>query len=154
MDSKGIINLELLFCTLIMILIFISFFPMIEGNLNSNMQIDENSEARLLLNNISNSINQVNSQEYGFNKRIKLPNSINNNYYTILVNNNEVILEFNNKKGKSNINAINLVNSNNQTIENIQLFNGRTYLIKKTLINDNRSHVINQSSILIMPIEN
>ena len=88
MDSKGIINLELLFCTLIIILILISFFPMIEENLNSSLQIDENTEARLLLNKISNSINQVNSQEYGFNKRIKLPNSINNNYYTILINKN------------------------------------------------------------------
>ena len=154
MDSKGIINLELLFCTLIIILILISFFPMIEENLNSSLQIDENTEARLLLNKISNSINQVNSQEYGFNKRIKLPNSINNNYYTILINKNEVILEFDNKKGKTSINAINLVNSNNQTIESVQLFNGGTYLIKKTLINDNRSHIINQSSILIIPIEN
>ena len=30
--------------------------------------------------------------------------------------------------------------------------NGGTYLIKKTLINDNRSHIINQSSILFIPI--
>ena len=63
-------------------------------------------------------------------------------------------MEFDNKKGKTSINAINLVNSNNQTIESVQLFNGGTYLIKKTLINDNRSHIINQSSILIIPIEN
>ena len=72
---------------------------MIEQNLNSNMEIDENSEGRFLLNHIANSINEVNSNEYGFNKEIKLPQSINGKHYSIIVNSNEVIVEFNNKKG-------------------------------------------------------
>lgn len=152
MDSKGIINIELLFCTLIMILLLIANMSMIEQNINSNMEIEENSHSRLLLNHISNSINEVNSKENGFNKIIKLPESINGNYYSILVNNNEVIIEFNNKKGKSNISPIKLVDKNNQSLSGIQLFNGRTYLIKKTLVNNNKTHIINQSSILIMPV--
>lgn len=129
-------------------------FPMVEENLNSNLEIDEDSEGRFLLNHIANSINEVNSKEYGFNRKIELPESINGNYYSINVKNNEVVLEFNKKKGKSNINPINLVNANNETIDNLQLYNGRTYLIKKILINDNKTHTINQSSILIRPIEN
>ena len=152
MDSKGIINIELLFCTLIIILVLIIYIPISEQNLNSNMQIDENSQGRTLLNHISNSINEVNSKEYGFKKKIYLPESINGNYYTILVNNNEIILEFNNKKGKSNINPINLVDKNNKTLNSVQLFNGRSYLIKKSLINNNQTHTINQSSIEIRQI--
>ena len=154
MDSKGIVNIELLFCTLIIILLLIVFLPMIGQNINSNMEIDENSESRSLLNHIANSINEVNSKEYGFNKKIRLPESMNGNYYSILVKNHEVIVEFNNKKGKSNINPIRLVDKNNRTIESVQLHNGGTYLIKKTLINDNQTHIINQSSILIMPVAN
>ena len=154
MDSKGIINIELLFCTLIIILLLIINLPMIEQNLNSNMEIDENSEGRFLLNHIANSINEVNSKEYGFIKKIKLPQSINGKHYSILVNSNEVIVEFNNKKGKSNINPIKLVDTNNKTIENVQLYNGRTYLIKKTLINNNQTNAINQSSILIRQVKN
>lgn len=153
MDSKGIINLELLFCTLIIILLLIITFPILEQNLNSNIEIDENAEGRLLLNHIADSINEVNSKGFGFNKKIKLPESINDNHYTILVKNNEVILEFNNKKGKSNIDPIKLVNANNKTIDSVQLYNGRTYLIKKTLINDNKTHMTNQSSIEIKQIE-
>ena len=80
MDSKGIINIELLFCTLIIILLLIINLPMIEQNLNSNMEIDENSEGRFLLNHIANSINEVNSKEYGFNRIIRLPQSIDGNY--------------------------------------------------------------------------
>ena len=154
MDSKGIINVELLFCTLIIILLLIVNLPMIEQNINSNLEIDEDIECRSLLNHFANSINEVNSKEYGFNKKIKLAESINDNYYSILINNNEVIVESNNKKGKSNINPIRLVDQNNKTIDSIQLYNGRTYLIKKTLINDNKTHISNQSSILIMQVSN
>ena len=128
MDSKGIINLELLFCTLIIILFLIINFPMIEENLNSNIEIEENNECRLLLNRIANSINEVNSRGYGFNKKIRLPESINENHYSIIVKNNEIIIEFNNKKGRSQINPINLVDANNKTMDSVQLFKGRTYL--------------------------
>ena len=153
MDSKGIINLELLFCTLIIILFLIINFPMIEENLNSNIEIEENNECRLLLNRIANSINEVNSRGYGFNKKIRLPESINENHYSIIVKNNEIIIEFNNKKGRSQINPINLVDANNKTMDSVQLFKGRTYLIEKRLINDNKTHIINQSSIEIRQIE-
>ena len=154
MDSKGIINIELLFCTLIIILLLTINFPLIEQNIDSNMEIDGNSEGRFLLNHIANSINEVNSKGYGFNTKIKLPETINGNHYTFLVNKNEVIVEFNNKKGKSKINPIKLVDTNNKTIENVQLYNGRTYLIKKTLISNNQTNTINQSSILIRQVEN
>ena len=142
MDSKGIINIELLFCTLIIILLLIIIFPMINQNINSNLEIDEDSQGRFLLGHISNSINEVNSKENGFNKQIQMPEK-----------SNELIIEFNGKKGKSNINPIKIVDANNKTIENVQLFNGRSYLIKKTLINDNKTHTINQSPIEIRQIE-
>lgn len=154
MDSKGIINIELLFCTLIVILLLIANFPMIEQSLNSNKEIDEISEGRFLLNHIANSINEVNSKGYGFNKIIKLAQPINGKHYSISVNNNEVIVEFDNKKGKSSINPIKLVDANNKTIDNVKLYNGRTYLIKKALISNNQTNTINQSSILIRQVEN
>ena len=152
MDSKGIINIELLFCTLIIVLLLIITLPMIDENLNSNYELDENGEARFLLNHIANSINKVNSNEEGFNKRIRLPESMNGKYYSILINNKKVIIEFNTKKGKTDINPIKLVDANNKTLDSVQLYNGRTYLIKKTLINDNKTHIINQSSIQIKQI--
>ena len=138
MDSKGIINIELLFCTLIVILLLIVNLPMIENGLNSNIEIHENSKGRILANHIADSINE----------------SIDGNFYTIIVNDKEAIVEFNNKKGKSAINPIRLVDSSNRSIENIELYNGRTYLIEKTLINDNETDTINQSSILIRQVSN
>ena len=152
MDSKGIINIELLFCTLILILLLIVNLPMIEKGLNSDIEIHENSEGRFLASHIADSINEVNSNEYGFRKKIKLPESIEGNFYKIIVTERETIVEFNNKKGKSVINPIKLIDTSNKSIERIELYNGRTYLIEKTLINDNKTDTINQSSILIRQI--
>ena len=152
MDSKGIINIELLFCTLILILLLIVNLPMIEKGLNSDIEIHENSEGRFLANHIADSINEVNSNEYGFRKKIKLPESIEGNFYKIIVTERETIVEFNNKKGKSVINPIKLIDTSNKSIERIELYNGRTYLIEKTLVNDNKTNTINQSSILIRQI--
>jgi len=148
MDSKGIINIELLFCTLIVMMLLIVNLPMIENGLGSKIEIHENSEGRFLVNNIADSINEVNSKEYGFRKKIKLPESVDGNFYRIIINDKEAIVEFNNKKGKSAINPIMLVDSSNKTIEKMELYNGRTYLIEKTLINE-----INQSSIFIRQVE-
>ena len=125
---------------------------MIEKNLDSNMEIEENGEGRFLVNQIASSINEVNSNGDGFKKKIRLPQSINGNYYYLLVNNNEVIVEFDNKKGKSEINPIKLADNNNKTIDNVQLYNGKTYLIEKRLINNNQTNTINQSSILIRQV--
>lgn len=152
MDSKGIINIKLLFCTLILILLLIVNLPMIEKGLNSDIEIHENSEGRFLANHIADSINEVNSNEYGFRKKIKLPESIEGNFYKIIVTERETIVEFNNKKGKSVINPIKLIDTSNKSIERIELYNGRTYLIEKTLVNDNKTDTINQSSILIRQI--
>lgn len=154
MDSKGIINIEILFCSIIVIFLLIINLPLLEQNIERNMQIEENSKGRILIDSIANDINQVNSNNYGFEKKITLPNSINNQHYSILVNNNEIIIEFNNKKGKSKINPIKMVDSNNNTINGKQLFKGNSYIIKKTLVNDNQTHLINQSSILIEEISN
>ena len=152
MDSKGIINIELLFCTLILILLLIVNLPMIEKGLSSDIEIHENSEGRFLASHIADSINEVNSNEYGFKRKIKLPESVEGNFYKIIVTERETIVEFNNKKGKSVINPIKLIDTSNKSIERIELYNGRTYLIEKTLINDNKTDTINQSSILIRQI--
>ena len=92
MDSKGIINIELLFCILILILLLIVNLPMIEKGLSSDIEIHENSEGRFLANHIADSINEVNSNEYGFRKKIKLPESIEGNFYKIIVTERETIL--------------------------------------------------------------
>ena len=152
MDSKGLLNIEYLFCTIIAILLLITLMPMIEENLNENMELNEEASARILLDNISSSINEVNSNSYGFIKRIDLSEKITKHNYKITVKSNEINLEFNNKKGKEQISPIKLVNSNNETLNEIELYSGNSYSIEKVLVDDNQTKLVNQSSILIRQI--
>jgi len=152
MDSKGIINIEYVFCIIIGMFILISYIPYLEENIDNNKQTMENAETRFLLNEISSSINQVNSNNYEFSKRIDLPNKIENNSYQITIRSREIIIETNDKKGKENINPINLVNTNNESINEVKLYNGNSYILKKSLIEDNKTKLFNQSSIIIKPL--
>ena len=119
--------------------------------MNENMELNEEASARILLDNISSSINEVNSNSYGFIKRIDLSEKITKHSYKITVKSNEINLEFNNKKGKEQISPIKLVNSNNETLNEIELYSGNSYSIEKVLVDDNQTKLVNQSSILIRP---
>lgn len=149
MDKKGQINIEFLFSTVILIMILISIIPYLNQNIDSNLNTENNLEGRLLLNQISNDINQVNSNSYGFSKYIQLPDKIGNNSYLLTIKTNEIVLEYGNKKGKSNINPINIINPNNESLVEIKLYNGAKYKITKELANNEPKNIINQSSILI-----
>ena len=85
--------------------------PLLDDNLNANIELNEEASARILLDNISGSINEVNSNSYGFIKRIDLMEKIANHSYKITVKSNEVYLELNNKKGKYVLNNFNILKS-------------------------------------------
>ena len=152
MDEKGQANIEFLFCIIISIMILISIIPYLNQNIDSNINTINNLEGRILLNQLANDINQVNSNMYGFSKYIQLPDKIENNSYLITIKTTEIILEYKNKKGKTNINPINIINSNNESLIEIKLYNGGKYKISKELINNSQKNIINQSSILINQI--
>lgn len=152
MDKKGQVNIELLLCIILSIMILITIIPYLNQNIESNLNTENNLEGRILLNQIANDINQVNSNMYGFSKYIQLPDKIENNNYLITVKTTEIILEYKNKKGKSNINPINIINSKNESLFEIKLYNGCEYKISKELINNTQNNIINQSSILISQV--
>ncbi|MCQ2963996.1 MAG: hypothetical protein MJ203_00280 [archaeon] len=152
MDEKGQANIEFLFCIIISIMILISIIPYLNQNIDSNINTINNLEGRILLNQLANDINQVNSNMYGFSKYIQLPDKIENNSYLITIKTTEIILEYKNKKGKTNINPINIINSNNESLIEIKLYNGAKYKISKELVNNSQKNIINQSSILINQI--
>ena len=152
MDSKGLLNIEYIFCMIITILLLISLMPLIEDNMDSNIELNEETSARLLLDNVSSSINEVNSKSYGFIKRINLNEEIAGHSYKITVKSNEIILEFSNKKARAQISPIKLVNANNETLNEEELYSANSYSIEKVRVDDNQTKLFNQSSILIRRI--
>ena len=46
MDSKGLLNIEYVFCIIIGILILITLMPLLDDNLNANIELNEEASAR------------------------------------------------------------------------------------------------------------
>ncbi|MCL2115533.1 MAG: hypothetical protein FWH29_04855 [Methanobrevibacter sp.] len=141
MDSKGIATVDFLLTLFLTLIIAISVLNLIETNLDTEKSIEEDINGRMILEKIANIINQVNSNLPGNIQEIHLPNNISSNSYIITVKSNYIILEFNNKKGKSAIFPINLVDFNKEPLNEIKLYSGESYKIKKSL-DDNGINVI------------
>ena len=106
---------------------------LIGTNLTTEKSIEEDVTGRIILEKVSNSINQVNSNLPGNIQEIHLPNNISTHNYIITVRSEYITLEFNNKKGRSVIFPINLVDINMEYINEIKLYSGESYKIKKSL---------------------
>lgn len=85
MDSKGIATVDFLFTLFLTLIISIATLNLIQTSLNSENSIEEDTNARMILERISNSINQVNSNLPGNIQEIHLPNNISTNSYIITV---------------------------------------------------------------------
>ncbi len=92
MDSKGIATIDFLFTIFLMLIISIGVLNLIEDKLNTTKNIEEDIQGRLILNKVSDSINQLNSNGKGYSKKIDLPQSIANHNYIIIIESNEIIL--------------------------------------------------------------
>ena len=141
MDSKGIATVDFLFTLFLTLIITISILNLIGTNLNTEKSIEDDTSARMILEKVSNAINHVNSNLPGNAQKIHLPKNISSYSYVITVKSRYIVLEFNNKKGSSAIFPINLVDFNMKHINEIKLYSGEEYNIKKTL-NENNLTVV------------
>jgi hypothetical protein len=137
MDSKGIYMINFIFSIFIILIIFIISLNLIESNLSDETLVEVDLNSRLLLDEIGNSINSVSSKNLGNIKKITLPKNISSVGYYILVKKTEIIISFRSKKGETVIKPIKLANSKGKIINELSLYPGETYKIKKSLNEDN-----------------
>lgn len=121
MDKKGVISLEAIFSIFIMLLIVASILFYAQSNLESDKNIESSFSHRLILDNLANYINQVNSNGEGFSKKVLLPQK--EYAYKITVEKSKLTIEYSNKKGEV---AILPADING----NYELYGGRSYLIE------------------------
>ena len=69
MNEKGFISIEAIFSIFIILLIATSLLFYAQSNLESNKNIESTFNHRLILDNLANCINQVNSNGDGFSKK-------------------------------------------------------------------------------------
>ena len=122
MNEKGFISIEVIFSIFIILIIATSILFYAQSNFESSKNIESNFNHRLILDNLANCINQVNSNGDGFSKNVFLDQK---GYpYKITVEKNKLTIDYSNKKGEVAILPIDIN-------RNYDLYSGHSYLIEK-----------------------
>ncbi len=122
MDEKGFISIEAIFSIFIILIIATSLLFYSQMNLESSKNIESNFNHRLILDNLANCINQVNSNGDGFSKEVTLTEK--GYSYKITVEKSKLSIEYGNKKGEVAILPIDIS-------RNYELYSGHSYKIEK-----------------------
>jgi len=137
MDSKGISTIDFIFTIFLSLIIVSLGLNLIGNNLEDMVILEEELNGRMVLDNIATTINEVNSNNLGHIQEITLPMNLSSRPFSITINQNEVLIEFGNRKGKSTIFPIRLANINKNIVNEVKLYPGESVKIQKSLDNDN-----------------
>ena len=123
MDNQGFISVEFLFSLFIILIVAAGLLVYSQNTINSSLNIESDMRHRLILDNVANTINQVDSQGEFYSKYLKLP--ITDKNYVLTLNKNKLIIEYDNKKGEMSVPFIDSYSS-------YKMYPGRIYVIEKT----------------------
>lgn len=122
MDNKGFISIDYLFSIFVILIITIPLLFLSQSVIESSLNIEDSVSHRLILDDVANTISQVNSNGEGYSKSMELPSNI--GYYEITVENNKLTIEYGNKKGETLLPLSNIDSKH-------KMYGGNSYLISK-----------------------
>ncbi len=141
MEDRGTLSMELIFTTLFFIFILTGMVSVVSDRLDVTNRTEELLDARMLVETVANSINNVYTAGNGQNMDIVLPPTVGNSSYKLLVNSSGVYIEVEGMKGKAAILPMKIRDGLSNTSHKIEMLPGRTYSIKNEKI-DNQSVII------------
>ncbi|MBQ2832122.1 hypothetical protein [Methanobrevibacter sp.] len=122
MDDKGFISIEYLFALFVILIITIPLLFLSQSTIESSLNMEDSVTHRAILDDVANSISQVNSNGEGYSKHIELPSD--ERYYEITVEKNKLTMEYDGKKGETLLSLSNVD-------AKYKLYSGRSYMISK-----------------------
>ena len=123
MDNKGFISIEYLFSLFIVVIIACGILFYASASISSSLNIEDSVTHRIILDDVANSISQVNSNGPGYSKYIKLPSD--RGYFELTVERDKLTIEYGNKKGETMLPLISIDSD-------YKMVSGRSYMISKT----------------------
>jgi uncharacterized protein (UPF0333 family) len=124
MDNKGFISIEYLFSLFILIIIALGVLFFASSAIESSLNIEDGVAHRLILDDLSNQISQVNSNGIGYSKYVRMPSD--KGYFEITVERNKLTMEYGDKKGETLMMLA-------EVGSKYRMVSGRTYVISKTV---------------------
>lgn len=122
MDNKGFISIEYLFSIFVILIIAIPLLFLSQSAIESSLNMQDSVSHRLILDDVANTISQVNSNGEGYSKSLTLPSD--KGYYEITVENNKLTIQYGDKKGETLL-PLSIMDSK------YKLHSGKSYLISK-----------------------
>lgn len=122
MDDKGFISIEYLFSIFVILIIAIPLLFLSQSAIESSLNMQDSVSHRLILDDVANTISQVNSNGEGYSKSLALPSD--KGYYEITVENNKLTIQYGDKKGETLL-PLSITDSK------YKLYSGKSYLISK-----------------------
>jgi hypothetical protein len=142
MDSKGIITVELIFASFLILIIAVSILSVVSSRMDATSSTDELGNARMTAENVAESINKVYSNGNGHTVTVSLPANISNKNYGIKVNSSGIFVLIDGDIGKSFINP-KKISSSDKLIESTVLMHCNcNYLIKNVKGPDGNNWIV------------
>ena len=122
MDEKGFISIEYMFYFFIILIIAVGLLFFSTSLIESGSNVGNNVNHRLILDNVANSISQVNSNGDGYSKHIVLPPT--DEFYRITADKDKLTIEYGSLKGQTQLSLVEMDSK-------YELYGGKEYLIEK-----------------------
>lgn len=123
MNNQGFISVEFLFSLFIILIVATGLLFYSQNTINSSLNIETEFNHRLILDDVANTVNQVDSNGEFYSKYIKLP--VTNKNYVLTLEKNKLTIEYDDKKGEMYVPFI-------ESYSTYKMYPGRIYQVEKT----------------------
>jgi hypothetical protein len=135
MDRRGIISTDLIFASIIILVIVSSIISVASERIDAASTTDELGNARMTAEYVAGAINKVYNGGYGHAVTLSLPANISGEGYDIRVNSSGVFVLIDGKTGKSSI-------SHNKINGTFSMYGNRDYIIRNVKGPDGNSWIV------------
>lgn len=130
MNDKGFISIQYLFSIFLLVLIAIFILSLSFNSIASEQRVENHLTSRMVLDSVSDSINQVSSNGEGYSKEITLPDRILGSSYVLKVSKKDILFHGGDRMARNDIMPIVLVKYGLK-VDDVELYSGNSYVIKK-----------------------
>lgn len=130
MNDKGFISIQYLFSIFLLVLIAIFILSLSFNSMASEQRVENHLSVRMVLDSVSDSINQVSSNGEGYSKEITLPDRILGSSYVLRVSKNDIVFHGGDRMAHNDIMPIVLVRYGLK-VDDVELYSGNSYVVKK-----------------------
>jgi len=138
MDERGILSAELIFVTLLVIIVISSLIPLVNDRINTASQTNELGNARILAENVAETVNKVYAGGNGHSITVNMPENIEGKSFVVVVNSTGAYVKIDGMIGKSFTAPHKISGSMALKNEEVTLLKNHNYTIRN--VEDSKSY--------------